>query len=105
MPTPSRYQIRLKPDALERMDEAAKASGERIRRGSYGQPNRSGLMGGLRNGVPHLMFKQPGYSPDNVTLARMAFLHARRRGITWGEALEELCDLSGGGQGREQVAA
>ncbi len=87
------YKIRLRPDALARMDAAAKLAGEKLAPGKNGHPNASGLLGGLRNGVPQTIFATEGYAPGSKTLGRMAHLHARRRGISWYEALGELCYL------------
>jgi hypothetical protein len=94
-------EIRLKPDALDRMAAAAEAAGERIRPGHFGRPNASGLLGGLRDGRPTEMFGTEGYAPGNKGLALIARLHARRRGITWYEALGELCDGPAGDDERD----
>jgi len=99
------FKIRLRPDALARMAAAAAEAREDLHPGHNGHPNASGLLGGLRNGVPQVMFSREGYAPENKTLGRMAILHARRRGITWYEALGELCEEPASDDATQPAAA
>jgi len=92
VPSPQdEYQIRLKPDARARMAQAARAAGEHVTPGRHGHPSGNALIR-KTNGVARSLFIV-GAPPHNRSIARLAVLHGRRRGIDPWDALRDLCDI------------
>lgn len=85
------YEIRLRPDARDRMHAAAREAGERMPSGHHGNPSGNALIR-KASGTARNLFTV-GAQPHNTSLARIAVIHAERRGIDPFDALRELCEI------------
>lgn len=96
------FQVTLRPDALARLAEAAPEAVTRRGR-TKGTPSRSALIG--RSGAQVTELFKDGRPPGNRAIGRILKLHAQRRGISHGQAFDELFIVTGSvAVGRERVA-
>jgi hypothetical protein len=88
----TKRKLRLKPGALNKMHEAALAAGVQIRPGLNGGINREAIFGGGdRTGTSSNLVSGKTL-PHNTSVALISWKYAQWRGISWGQALEELFD-------------